>query len=256
MHRLLAIVMLFAAHASAHEFWIMPDQLRLEPDTALRVQMFHGERFAGDVVLRNTPYIERFEYVSGAETLPVLGRHARPNSFTRPKVAGSGVVVYQSGEALNVLPPARFEAYLAEEGLGEISRRRVELGETDQTGREAYIRCAKSLVGVGDAPVSDRQVDLPLEIMIEQMPESETDQIVARVLFEGEPVPGLRLVAVSEARHDELIELETDEEGRIALTPSEGGPWMLTTLHMVRMDDRDDVDWLSYWSSITFQIER
>jgi len=81
---------------------------------------------------------------------------------------------------------------------------------------------------------------------------SESAPIEAQVLYEDEPVEGLRVVAVNEAHPGALIELATDEEGRVSFTPESNGTWMLTTIHMIRTDDREDVDWMSYWSSVTF----
>lgn len=251
-----------ASAAGAHEFWVMPSDFTVQPGELVRVELFHGERFAGDPVVRNTAQIERFVMVSpGAAQAPpaeVRGMHERPTSFVRPEHAGPGVIVYETSEYINLLPAEKFERYLQEEGLGEISRRRAELGETHAPGREAYVRCAKALVSVegsgGSAQsASDAPAGLPLEIVLEQGAAAPASgPVVARVLFEGRPIAGLRVVAVHEASPGELIELATDAEGRVTFPAAAPGAWMLTTLHMTRTDERDDVDWKSYWASLTF----
>jgi uncharacterized GH25 family protein len=248
-----------AAAAGAHEFWIMPSDFAVQPGELVRVELFHGERFAGDLVVRNTAQIERFEMVwpgfAAAAPAEVRGMHERPTSFVRPEQPGSGVIVYQTSEYINLLPAEKFEHYLIEEGLHEISRRRAQLGETGSPGREAYVRCAKALVRVGESedPAADATAGLPLEIVLESgLRGSESEPIVARVLFEGAPISGLRVVAVAEGNPHELIELWTDAGGRVSLPAADTGPWLLTTLHMTRTVERDDVDWKSYWASLTF----
>ncbi len=258
MIQLMLLVTLSATSlASAHEFWLLPDRFSAKEDEAMRVWTHHGERFNGEVVHRNDPYIKRFEFVTASGAADVRGMHAKPVSFLRTGEAGLGVIVYESEEVMSVLPADAFEAYLAFEGLHEISRRRAELGETDAEGREAYVRCAKALiaVGEGDDAMASTPVGLDLEIILESgVNRSASRQIETLVLFEGKPAPGLRLVAVNQARPGELIELTTDEHGRASLEAPTTGVWMLTTLHMVRIDDRPDLDWLSYWSSITFEL--
>ncbi|HZW10817.1 MAG TPA: DUF4198 domain-containing protein [Phycisphaerales bacterium] len=251
-----------ASAAGAHEFWVMPSAFAAQPGGLIRVELYHGERFAGDLVARDDAKIRRFEVVwPGAEPeapAEVRGMHGAGASFVRPANAGRGVIVYETGEYINLLPAERFEAYLREEGLGEISRRRAELGETGAPGREAYVRCAKALVvvgpgGEGGGAAPDAPVGLPLEIVLEQGAGAPASgPVVASVLFEGRPLAGLRVVAVHEASTGELVELATDAEGRISFPAAASGAWMLTTIYMTRTDGREDVDWKSYWASLTF----
>ncbi|MFG0260524.1 MAG: hypothetical protein ACF8LK_09260, partial [Phycisphaerales bacterium JB041] len=113
----LTAMTLAAADSIAHEFWVSPGAYRVGAGGLVRVTLFHGERFAGDVVARNDPMIERFEYRSGGEVTDVRGMHGATSSFLRPASAGHGVIVYETREYINPLPAEAFEAYLAEEGL-------------------------------------------------------------------------------------------------------------------------------------------
>lgn len=246
-----AAMALTVSAASAHEFWVMPSAFTLEPGSLLQVGLHHGERFAGEAVARNTPQIERFEFVSGGETTPVRGLHGQTTSLLRPE--RSGVVVYESAEYLNVLPGAQFEAYLAEEGLGVISAWRRERGETDSQGREAYVRCAKSLITVEPSSKGsgDEVVGLPFEILLS---ERGSGSVSATILFDGRPLEGARVVAVHADDAGSLIELESDPSGRVEFTPGDPGVWMLTSLHMVHESARDDIEWKSYWASLTFEV--
>ncbi len=250
-------VTLTAGEALAHEFWISPSTYSPAANGLVRVSLFHGERFAGDVVARNDPMIKRFEYWADGSVTDVLGRHGTATSYMRPDGVGHAVVVYETEEYINPLPAEEFEAYLLEEGLDEIRERRAALGESGTEGREAYVRCAKSLLTVGDAgPFTGETeaVGLPLEIVIERIENSADGVLEARLLFEGEPLAGRRVVATSENNPGALVELKADSSGMVRFVPDEGGPWILTALHMERVTDRDDIDWKSYWASTTFAV--
>lgn len=251
----LTTLTLAAAESIGHEFWVSPSAHSVSSGQLVRVSLFHGERFAGDLVPRNDPMIERFEYRAGSEITEVRGMHGATSSFLRPAGVGHGVIVYETREYINPLPAEKFEAYLAEEGLDEISERRAVLGETDTDGREAYVRCAKALLTAEDADGFSGEtapVGLPLEIVVMA---AGADGVEARLLFGGEPLAGRRVVAVCEADPSGLIEIESDTDGLIRFEPGAAGVWMLTALHMERVSDRrDDVDWKSYWASTTFAI--
>ncbi|MEO1511914.1 MAG: DUF4198 domain-containing protein, partial [Planctomycetota bacterium] len=191
-----ALTAALAPASSAHEFWLRPNTFTPEPNQVISLQTFNGERFAGDALPRNNAHIARFELLAPDGTAGrVFGRHGAPNSLARPATPGTHRAIYESVENPLVLEPAPFEAYLQEEGLAHIIERRAELGESDQPGREVYVRCAKALVSAGGGPPADLPTGLPLEIVLTEI---EDGRVRADVLFQDEPIAGLRVVAVSE----------------------------------------------------------
>ncbi len=257
----LVIVMIGGARSAiAHEFWIQPSSYSVDANGLITVQTMHGERFAGDVVSRNESVIRRFELVQrDHDHLPVLGRHGGAQSFVRPGGNGACQIVFESEEIEHMLSASAFEAYLEEEKLDSIRAERRERGETDMQGREVYVRCAKTLINLGAATdvQSDTPVGLPLEIVVDDATTNETcGDLSAVVLFHGKPIEGLRVVAVSEADPEALIELVTDDAGRVQVSDISDGPWMFTALHMVRVDNRSDVQWKSYWASIALSVQQ
>lgn len=255
------LVLAWTLIASAHEFWIRPDTFAAKPDAVGRFYLMHGHRFDGECVYRNEPYIERFEVMTEDGAQKVLGRHGQPTNAARFASSGTNVVVYESREVLSELPPERFAAYLEEQQLDHIVKEREERGEAGKDGIEVYVRCAKALVAVGDqstsqnAGLEDRAVGLPLEIVLDAIENpTQGQEIRARVLYEGEPLADARVVAVAEAKKEEPQVLNTDADGYVTIDFDAAGPWMLTSLHMVRLDDRDDADWKSFWASVTFAL--
>ncbi len=261
----LAAILASTLLASAHEFWVRPGQFVATEGELGRFYLFHGHRFEGEFVPRNEPYVERFELLTAHGAQSIMGRHGQPTSVARFATPGTSVVVYESREVVSELGPERFAAYLEEKGLGDIARQREQLGEADQPGVEVYVRCAKALVSVSakgetaPAGLTDRVAGLPLEIVLQPLDTAAAGRTATiRVLYNGEPLADARLVAVSQARVQASAQqqtiIHTDADGEASFELDRAGPWMVTGLHMVRTDDRDDADWKSYWASLTFAV--
>ncbi len=261
----IGIILLSTLLASAHEFWVRPDHFNVTEGALGRFYLMHGHRFEGEFVPRNEPYVERFELIAPDGTQRIMGQHGQSTNLARFSSPGTSVVVYQSREVLSELGPKRFAGYLEEQGLDHIAKQREALGETSKDGIEVYVRCAKALVTVtakgesAPAGLTDRLAGLPLEIVLEPIERAEVGQSArVRVLYEGKPLADARLVAVSQTRvkadPKAATIVHTDANGYASFDIEEAGPWMLTSLHMFRTDDRDDADWKSYWASLTFDV--
>lgn len=256
-----ATLSVLASVVQAHEFWVMPSAFLLAPDSPVRVQLFNGERFIGEVVPKRDGSIERFELVADGEPVPVEGVDGGAVGFVRTRGSGTATIVYQSVEQPSVLPADRFEAYLAEEKLTDAIESRKERAESDQPGREVYVRCAKALLCVGEqpegtetlAPPIDKPVGLPLEIVFSPDLAESPGQICARVLLLGTPLAGVRVVCVDSDAPQNLLESLTDEGGTVRFSADHTGTTMLTALYIERTENRADADWKSYWASLTMR---
>jgi uncharacterized GH25 family protein len=127
----------------------------------------------------------------------------------------------------------------------------VGAGPTDSPNSDDATRVEEA-----DRTPLDSVIGLPCEIVLEscdRRPEGTAMSVL--VFFEGAPLADARLIAVAQARPEDLIELRTDDEGRAWITADVAGAWMFTTLHMTRTEGRQDADWKSYWASVTFRIE-
>ena len=254
----LAIVFLTLVQtAHAHEFWIQPDHDSLRPGQLLTARLFHGERFDGTPVPRDSRHIRRFRVQSESARADLEGLDGASRSFARLDQPGTHVVSYLSNPVTQTLEPKAFEEYLAEEGLDHVIRQRRRLGESSLPGRERYVRCAKAIVEV-DAETRERDraddlhVGLPLEIVLIDRSDST---ISARVTRDAVPVPGACVVAVHRDDPARLLEAQTDDGGVVRFAIESRGTWMLTTIAMERDLDDPDTDWISFWSSTTFRVE-
>ncbi len=248
---------LLTSLANAHELWIQPMAHVVNQSELIKVTIMHGERFQGNPVARNSLMIKRYELVHpDHEAIPVAGLNTTVDGYIRP--ANEGVIVYHTKQYQSNLPAEQFTAYLREEGLVEIERRREALGESSTPGREAYSRCAKSVIllkgGSHNPSTVDHDTGLPLEIILKDIDtESDTIRVQALIEFDNAPLAGIRVIAVSKSDPERLIELASDAEGLVRFNANPGD-WMITALHIERATEIDNTEWESYWASSTFTL--
>lgn len=257
--------------SSAHEFWIQTKRIHTAQGEVVSAQLMHGERFLGDIVPTDQPQINRYELIhspieSKLATTDLTYRHMGKTSYANAQE--SGIIVYESNLYASNLEAEKFESYLREERLDDAILDRAERHESSTMGRELYARCAKSILSPNDqskhADKIDHQVGLPLEIVIESVdPSAQISEgpstihtVTALITLNGTPVKNLRTVATSDQHPDQLIELHTDEQGRVQFDADLDAQWMITTLHIQRLSEeqstKTNADWVSYWSSTTF----
>jgi len=258
----LAIVLAaaLAGTAAAHDFWIRPSSFRPRPGDRVDVDLRVGEGFRGEAVARNPEKIERFVLVGRAgEEKPIVGVDGKaPAGFLRAGASGLLWIAYRSRPSFVELPAEKFEAYLAEEGLERIIAERKERGESAKPGREAYARCAKSLIrtGPGEGASATAVLGLPLELVPACDPSAPAagEPLVVQLLFRDHPVEGVLVVCASEREPEKEIRARTDADGRVCLAGVGEGVWLVRAVHMVRAGEGVDADWESYWASLTFEV--
>ncbi len=252
----------WAPDAHAHEFWIEPSSFapRVEEPVALELRV--GERFRGDALPRDVRRIRKFVVANRAGMRDIVGVDGeRPAGWLRLTRPGIHVVGYASRPTFAELEARRFETYLLEEGLESIVAERRARGERLQPGREHFSRSAKTLLIAGqddfgredDRAACRTKLGLPLEILPLTHPLSIPDggSFEIRLLFEGRPMEGVRVVAVEQSQAAERIATRTDVDGTASLDLPRGGTWLIHGVHMVRAEV-PDVDWSSHWASLTF----
>ncbi len=249
-----------ATVALAHDFWVQPSAFRVAPDTLVTLDLRVGGEFPGEAVARKTERIASFVAIGpgGTETA-IIGQDGKsPAGYARFKEPGLYRIAYRGNPSTIELEPAKFEAYLREEGLEHIIGERAKLGESAAPGKEAYARYAKSFVLVGDAPGTGW--DKPAGLKIEIVPETDPFGLKAggefrcRVLLEGKPLAGLWLGARSPTQTAEVAGARTDADGRAAFTLPSHGWWLIHGVHMARAPHEAGADWESSWASLTFEV--
>ncbi len=257
-----ALLLLCAAPALGHEFWIEASSFRPAPGEALDCRLFVGDGFPGEAYARNPRHIDSFFLVAGGRRLPVHGRDGADPAgrLHAPATGGTAVLVYRSTRSRVELPAEKFERYLVEEGLEAIVRQREERGESGTPGRELYSRCAKALVRIrgGRGGGHDVPVGLPLELVPEDDPAGIEPgaPLTFRVLDAGAPLARALVRAFPKEGGGAPLTERTDAEGRARFRLPHAGVWMVSVVAMKRAPEGLDAEWESLWSSLTFALGR
>jgi uncharacterized GH25 family protein len=249
-----------AATARAHDFWIEPSSFRPEPGELVALRLRVGERLAGDPVPRSEEAIVRFAVVGpdGAEARIAGNDGGEPAGLTALERPGLYVVGYRSRASAIELEPGKFDSYLLAEGLERIRDLRVARGEASRPARERYSRCARSLLAVG--PEAAAQADAPLGFTLELVAEKNPyalhpgDELPLRLTYDGAPLAGALVAALSQSRPDATVAGRTDAEGRVRLRLAAPGVWLAKAVHMVPLPPGEDAQWESTWASLTFEL--
>ncbi len=255
-----AIILSIAPPLFAHDMWIDPTTFVPEPGTIVGLRLRVGENLLGDPLPRDPALINQFVFEDASGRKPVVGRDgADPAGLLRAATPGLLVVGYHSNPSAIEQTPEKFNQYLKEEGLDSVAALRARRKETGVKARELFSRCAKSLVLAGPAAADqgDRLLGLPLEIVAERNPYMTAigQEVPFRLLYENRPLPGALVVAINRLNPAEKLKARTDSDGRVRLTLTRGGMWLVKAVHMVPAPAGANADWASYWASLTFGLK-
>lgn len=263
--------------AMGHDFWIEPSSYRPEIGSSVRLALRVGEDFSGRAIPRSSGHIDRFVASGPRGEQAVPGLEGRdPAGFVRVDARGTYTVTYQSHRSAITLEGARFEKYLAAEGLDSVLEKRRQRGESAAAGREVFSRCAKTTLrtaggdvgskpaaalapaSTGSAPVEphDASIGCPFELFVEDdrgTPSLDANNSVL-ALYRGQPLAGVRVVALTGGPDGRHLTARTGPDGKVQFNLDSVGPWLVKAVHMVEAPDEVDSDWESLWASVTFEV--
>ncbi len=264
---LIAMLLLFVAQGYSHDYWLEPASFYLPANGGkVNVRMHLGARLMSEeerpLQKARTP---RFQLISsaGSEDLLITGMEGRtPVAQLTTKASGNYLIAMERAPTLITLEANKFEAYLAEEGLQPIIAERKRLNESAQIGHERYSRYLKTLLQIGELQDDTfaRIVGHRLEIVPESNPYKlkAGDKLRVRVTFDGQPLRGVKVFAHHrEAGKIDNQESMTNPDGRAEFSIARRGVWLIRLVHMRRCEAADcgEVDWESFWLSLTFGMK-
>ncbi|MEE2828746.1 MAG: DUF4198 domain-containing protein [Myxococcota bacterium] len=252
-----------AASASAHDFWMEADGVSpAEPGSGLDIRLWVGDSFKKR---EESPYSTKralaFQHVSrvGKENLLPRATHGKTPVVSLSDLAVGGHLVAMTRNTTHITMPGwKFTTYLMSEKFETVAAARKAAGTRWSEGRERYTRYLKTLVQVGAAAVGagDEVYGTVLGQRYELIPLNDPmsvepgEALVLRLLFEGKPLEGLRVLARS-PEHGE-VEARTDANGVVRLVLPERGRWLLRSVHMRACTGCSKADWESFWASYYF----
>lgn len=153
-----------------------------------------------------------------------------------------------------------FGSYIHGEGLKAVEQRRADTGKQDTEGRELYSRYSKLIVGKLGAEAS-QVLGHSLEIVPKRDPSElkPGEPLQVEVLFKGKPLANAQISAVYAgaklAGHEYPVTTRTDDNGMAELKLDRPGLWYARLIYMEPAQNDPDIDWRSYFSTLTFSIE-
>ena len=154
-----------------------------------------------------------------------------------------------------------FNSYIEGEGFAGVIHAPQQAGKTGAEGRELYSRASKLLIGPA-GELATRPLGHVLEIVPEKDPAALApgEPLPVQVLFRGKPLAGVRVSAASAGAemkgHEFPVSAETDAGGRALLKLDRGGLWYARLIHMVAAQDDPEVDWRSFFTTLTFEVPK
>ena len=257
---LFAALMLSSATLFAHDMWIEPTAFVPDAGKIIGLKLRVGQDLLGDPIPRDPALIDQFITVDSTGRKPVVGRNgADPAGLVRVAAPGLLVVGYKSNPSPVVLPAAKFNQYLKEEGLEAIAELRARRNQTGNEAREVFSRCAKSLVSSGtptDAD-ADRSLGFTLELVALKNPYTlrAGEDLPVSLAYEGRPLSGALVAAMNRLNPAAKLTARTDKNGRVSFKLPETGMWLIKAVHMIPAAAGANAEWASFWASLTFELK-
>lgn len=243
--------------SQAHEFWLAVGKFIVKVGDAVPISFFVGEDFNGEIWEGKMASFYLYNAKGKESIADIFPSKPEEKTTLTFKTEGTQLLAFNSQDKLIELEPAKFLAYLEEDGLVEVIELRKKRKETDKKGRESYQRCAKALVQVGGK--MDNTFKTRVKHTLELLPEQNPYQLQAgekltfRLVFKNKELPNT-LVKIWHKKEGKLTKTEqrTDSKGMISFEMQKQGEYMVSAVQMIPHKAIKDADWQSYWASFTF----
>ena len=261
----LVLLATLAGRLAAHDYWLEPARFYGAPGETVALKLFVGEDLRPEeereFVAARIREFAVFTSSGRTDLRTASGEGAKP--FARVGLSGAGthLVVLQRNPATITLEPAKFLAYLREEGLDSVVADRARRGETDRPGRERYARFLKCYLRAGNQPEAsvpraELRLDITPELRLDR-PMRAGDELRVHILFDGAPLPAAVFAATRGPGGQAVTQqLTTDEQGAAVVKLTAPGLWLVRLVHMQRAPAGDvEADWESFWAACTFGVQ-
>ncbi len=248
--------MVSAGSLFAHDMWLVTGVAGARGRVCARI----GEHFPVSMNGVASDRVELFQVHTQSGVQPLKGIEGKKQlcaSMSNPSASGAAELI--AHPRFIRLDAKDFNSYIEGEGFTSVIAARRQNGKANAQGRELYSRYAKLLIGkTGD--LATRPLGHVLEIVPEKDPAALAagEPLPVQVLFRGKPLAGVRVSAApAEAEmkgHDFPVTAETDAQGRALLKLDRGGLWYARLIHMVAAQDDPEVDWRSFFATLTFEV--
>jgi uncharacterized GH25 family protein len=257
-------VLLLTTEAAAHDCFLIAKPYRATPGSQINIAIHIDDSFPGKHVAWNPVRITRFHHWYGRTLLDsVVPEPVEDSSGVAQNVDQPGLHLFVVDWAARqiAIEPKAFTQYLQKEGLEHILKLRKERKEENKPGRERYSRYLKTFVttGEGNNEAYRHVIGQKIELIPLENPAGKKvgDTLRVRLLFEGKPVQGAKVSATYAGAKSKpgtyAQSFRTNKDGIALFRLTHRGVWLVRTVYMLPAESQD-VDWESFWASMTFEI--
>ncbi|MCK4709113.1 MAG: DUF4198 domain-containing protein [Gammaproteobacteria bacterium] len=256
---LLACLTLVSSTGFSHDFWLEAHPFYTSPTKPVDISVHVGNQFIGDSLPNIVSWYSDFSLYHKNSKSEIDGEMGRdPAGYFNPAETGTYAIGYQNVFNYIEIAPDTFNKYLTEEGLDAAIKYRQKNNLTQSSGKEKYIRHAKTLVQAGAGfAVDNSRVNFGYELEI--IPLSNpyqkklNEKLRVKILYKNKPVKNILLMAFSKNKPDLIQSIRSNDKGEASIALDQYGPWLLKAVKILRIKD-DKADWQSHWASLTFAV--
>jgi uncharacterized GH25 family protein len=254
---LLALPLLYAAPALAHDVWMQTDKFNVPVGTVVPYRVYSGHGTSREPWELELTRLDSLRTIStrGPAVLSPTRTSEGSIRFTKP---GTYIVALVSNLARSDLPAVRFNDYARAEGLTPVLAMREKQGTTASNGRELYSRRTKMLIRVGNASTPQSHITVPIGMTLELVPGRDPFAVRAgqplpvRVFYHGRPLAGATVKLTNlDADATPVATIVTNAAGNAVFRHPGSGRWQLNTIWS-RPITGADAEFETIFSSLTF----
>lgn len=262
----------------AHDFWIVPNALQVNPGGIMELRGQTGVKFPTSQIAVTSDRVSEARVVgaNSDERLTDLTTSGKSLLIRhRPTVPGQRIVAVALATRSTRTTPEHLKRYIALEGAPELAERYGQEATFPKSDSVTQVsaKYAKTLVEIGRG--GPRAFDKTIGHALELVPVNDPsrlhagDTLVVRLLYRGQPVPRAYLRAggaahgvtamsdsvASAAPAPEGVLAETGADGTARIVLREHGLWNVRTLHAAPVAEAGARTWEVYFATLVFSVD-
>ena len=273
---------------SSHDMFLKLEQYFLEPNTDYVIELVNGTYELSDNVITRDRMLDVSIVANGTRTRVDTVQWFEKDKATYLNITTGEPGTYVTGVSTRARSFGQtaeaFNNYLEHDGVLDMLELRKQNGTLGDSAIERYSKHVKTLFQVGEKLTDDYKTELgyPIEFVLLENPyEIHTGHnLPVKLLFNQKPLPNQLVYVGSEVmghththdgeththggeshthdadsdhKHDDLLQLRTDEQGIVNVPISSKGIWRMKTIHLVEAEE-EGLTHESNWATVTFAI--
>lgn len=254
---------LIAIPSTAHEFWIDPLDPSVPVGANIKADIRVGEMMKGSGLIYNPKSFTKLAAVTPQNVLKIEGRLGdRPALKLRTEDEGLYVLAYMTtANRLKYASMEKFENFAKTHGQEFAIDAHKTRGLPTEDFTEAYFRCAKALVQVGNGEGADRKVGFPFELTALTNPYTDEGPVQFLLTYKGKPKSEHQVDVFRKIPGNteaEMTKFKTDANGEVSI-PRSTGDFLVNAVVIeepsANVAEKLSAVWVSLWASTTYTIE-